>query len=85
MASHRKFADKYELPFQILSDPELTAIQAYDVWQEKKLYGKVSMGVVRSTYLVDENGVIEKVWPKVKPDTNAQEILDYLQGKGQES
>ena len=85
VASHRKFADKYELPFQILSDPELTAIQAYDVWQEKKLYGKVSMGVVRSTYLVDENGVIEKVWPKVKPDTNAQEILDYLQGKGQES
>ena len=84
VASHRKFADKYEIPFQILSDPELTAIQSYDVWQEKKLYGKVSMGVVRSTYLVDENGVIEKVWPKVKPDTNAQEILDYLQGKGQE-
>ncbi|RGZ00972.1 thioredoxin-dependent thiol peroxidase [Clostridium sp. AM58-1XD] len=76
--SHRKFADKYELPFILLSDPELTAIKAYDVWQEKKLYGKVSMGVVRSTYIVDEQGVIEKVYPKAKPDTNAAEILEYL-------
>ena len=77
-ASHQKFADKYGLPFILLSDPELTAIQAYGVWQEKKLYGKVSMGVVRTTYIIDENGVIEKVMPKVKPDTNAAEILDYL-------
>lgn len=77
-ASHRKFADKHSLPFLLLSDPELTAIQAYGVWQEKKLYGKVSMGVVRTTYIIDENGVIEKVMPKVKPDTNAAEILDYL-------
>jgi len=78
VASHLKFAEKYELPFVLLSDPELQAIGAYGVWQEKKLYGKVSMGVVRSTYLVDEQGVIEKVMPKVKPDTNAAEILAYL-------
>ena len=80
VASHQKFAEKYGLPFVLLSDPELTAIQAYGVWQEKKLYGKVSMGVVRSTYVIDKNGVIEKVMPKVKPDTNAAEILDYLRG-----
>ena len=80
-ASHAKFAAKYELPFVLLSDPQLQAIKAYDVWQEKKLYGKVSMGVVRTTYIIDENGVIEKAMPKVKPDTNAQEILAYLTGE----
>lgn len=79
-ASHKKFAEKYSLPFILLSDPELTAIRAYGVWQEKKLYGKVSMGVVRSTFIIDENGVIEKVMPKVKPDTNAAEVLAYLKG-----
>ena len=79
VASHQKFAEKHSLPFILLSDPELTAIQAYGVWQEKKLYGKVSMGVVRTTYIIDENGVIEKVMPKVKPDTNAAEILSYLE------
>ncbi len=78
-ASHQKFAEKYGLPFVLLSDPSLVAIQAYGVWQEKKLYGKVSMGVVRSTFLIDENGVIEKVMPKVKPDTNPSEVLAYLQ------
>lgn len=78
VASHVKFAQKYELPFILISDPELTAIQAYGVWQEKKNYGKVSMGVVRSTFIIDENGMIEKVMPKVKPDTNAAEILEYL-------
>ena len=78
VASHQKFAAKYDLPFILLSDPELQAIQAYDVWQEKKLYGKVSMGVVRSTYLIDEEGVIRQVMPKVKPDTNAADILAYL-------
>lgn len=77
-ASHLKFARKYDLPFVLLSDPELQAIQAYGVWQEKKLYGKVSMGVVRTTYLINEAGIIEKVMPKVKPDTNAEEILAYL-------
>lgn len=78
VASHQKFAEKYSLPFILLSDPELLAIKAYNVWQEKKLYGKVSMGVVRSTYIIDEKGVIEKVMPKVKPDTNAAEVLAYL-------
>ena len=77
-ASHAKFAAKYNLPFILLSDPELQAIKAYDVWQEKKLYGKVSMGVVRTTFVIDEAGMIEKVMPKVKPDTNAAEILAYL-------
>ncbi|HCO63067.1 MAG TPA: thioredoxin-dependent thiol peroxidase [Clostridiales bacterium] len=77
-ASHRRFADKYELPFLLLSDPELTVLQAYGVWQEKKNYGKVSMGVVRSTYLIDETGTIVQVMPKVKPDTNAQELLELL-------
>ena len=81
VASHAKFADKHELPFILLSDPELVAIQGYDVWKEKKLYGKVSMGIVRTTYVIDENGVIEKVMPKVKPDTNAAEILAYLDGE----
>ncbi len=77
-ASHQKFAEKYGLPFVLLSDPERVAIEAYGVWQEKKNYGKVSMGVVRSTYIIDEQGIIEKVMPKVKPDTNAEEILAYL-------
>ena len=80
-ASHAKFAQKHDLPFILLADPELEAIQAYDVWAEKKLCGKVSMGVVRTTYIIDEQGVIEKVMPKVKPDTNAEEILAYLTGK----
>ena len=80
VASHLKFAQKHELPFILLSDPELQAIQVYGVWQEKKLYGKVSMGVVRTTFVIDEQGNIEKVMPKVKPDTNAAEILQYLAG-----
>ena len=79
VASHLKFAQKYDLPFVLLADPDLKAIQAYGVWQEKKLYGKISMGVVRSTFIIDENGVIEKAMPKAKPDTNADDILSYLQ------
>lgn len=81
VASHLKFAQKYELPFILLSDPELQAIQAYGVWQEKKLYGKVSMGVVRTTFLIDAQGNIEKVMPKVKPDTNAADILAAPEGE----
>ena len=81
VASHLKFSQKHDLPFILLSDPELQAIQAYGVWQEKKLYGKVSMGVVRTTYIINEQGIIEKVMPKVKPDTNAAEILTFLAGK----
>ncbi|MBC5786479.1 MULTISPECIES: thioredoxin-dependent thiol peroxidase [Clostridiaceae] len=76
--SHVRFIEKYQLPFILLSDPDLKAIQDYDVWQEKKLYGKVSMGVVRTTYLIDEQGMIQQVWNKVKPDQNATEILSYL-------
>ena len=76
--SHLKFAMKHNLPFLLLSDPELQAIQAYGVWQEKKLYGKVSMGVVRTTFIIDAQGNIEKIMPKVKPDTNAADILAYL-------
>lgn len=78
VSSHKKFAEKYSLPFVLLSDPELVAIKAYDVWQEKKMCGKVGMGVVRITFIIDENGNIEKIMPKVKPDTNAMEILEYL-------
>lgn len=80
VASHKKFAEKNGLPFILLSDPERLAIEAYDVWKEKKQYGKVSMGVVRTTYVINEQGFIEKVMPKVKPDTNAAEILAYLTG-----
>lgn len=78
-ASHQRFAEKYALPFILLSDPELTAIRDYGVWQEKKNYGKVSMGVVRTTFVIDEAGMIELVMPKVKPDTNAEELLAYLE------
>ena len=72
------FATKYNLPFVLLSDTELSAIQAYGVWQEKKLYGKVSMGVVRTTFLIDEQGNVQAIMPKVKPDTNADEMLALL-------
>ncbi len=78
VASHQKFALKHSLPFILLSDVDLTAIKAYDVWQEKKMCGKVGMGVVRTTFIIDENGNIEKIMPKVKPDTNADEILSLL-------
>ena len=77
-SSHRNFAEKHKLSFILLSDSELTAIKDYGVWQEKKLYGKVSMGVVRTTFLIDEAGKIIKVMPKVKPDTNAAEVLAML-------
>ena len=77
-ASHQKFIKDYDLPFLLLSDPELEAIKAYDVWQEKTNYGKKSMGVVRSTFVVDEDGKIIKIFPKANPDTNAQDILEFL-------
>ena len=76
--SHLNFSMKYNLPFALLSDSDLSAIQAYGVWQEKKLYGKASMGVVRTTFLIDEQGNVQAVMPKVKPDTNADEILALL-------
>lgn len=77
-ASHKKFAEKYNLPFIILSDPDLVAIRAYGVWQEKKMYGKTSFCVVRSTFIIGPDGRIERVMPKVKPDTNAAEILEII-------
>lgn len=76
--SHKNFEAKYELPFTLLSDPELTCIQAYDVWKEKKNYGKVSMGVVRTTYLIDEDGIIIKAMTKVKAADNPQQMLEEL-------
>ena len=78
VASHAKFAQKYTLPFILLSDPELEASRAYGVWQEKKLYGKLSFGVMRSTFIIDEQGIVTHVMPRVKPDTNAAEILAML-------
>ena len=77
-ASHARFAEKYGLPFVLLSDENLDVIKAYGVWQEKKLYGKVSYGVVRTTFVIDGDGVITAVMPKVKPDTNAEEMLAML-------
>ena len=76
--SHQNFIQKYELPFLLLSDPQLEAIQAYDVWQEKKLYGKTYMGVVRATYIIDEDGMIEHVFEKADPTTNTQDVLALL-------
>lgn len=78
VASHKKFEEKYGLPFTLLSDTELSAIQAYDVWKEKNMYGKKTMGVVRTTYLIDEEGVIEKAFGKVKAVDNPKQMLDLL-------
>lgn len=78
VSSHQKFAAKYELPFRILSDPDHQVLEAYGVWQEKKLYGKVSMGTVRTTFLIDEEGVVQSVMKKVKPDTNACQVMGLL-------
>ena len=78
VASHKRFEEKYGLPFTLLSDPELAAIQAYDVWHEKKMCGKVSMGVVRTTYLIDENGIIVKAFDKVKAVENPAQMLELL-------
>ena len=78
VASHKKFQEKFGLPFTLLSDPELKVIQAYGVWQEKNMYGKKTMGVVRSTYLIDEKGVIVKAFGKVKAAENPRQMLDLL-------
>lgn len=78
VSSHKKFEEKYGLPFTLLSDPELECIKDYDVWQKKNNYGKISMGVVRTTYLIDEQGVIEKVFAKVNAEKNPEQMLDAL-------
>lgn len=81
IASHNKFSQKYALPFILLSDPELKTIKEFGVWQEKKNYGKITMGIVRTTFIIDESGSVEHIMPKVKPDTNAKEILEFLKQK----
>ena len=84
VASHKKFEEKYGLPFLLLSDPERTVIEAYGVWQEKKLYGKTTMGVVRTTYLIDENGIIQRAMEKVKAADNPGQMLERLdEGKAE--
>ena len=78
VASHKKFEEKYNLPFTLLADPELKDIKAYDVWQEKKNYGKVSMGVVRTTYLIDEQGMIARVFKNVKAAQNPEQMMESI-------
>ena len=78
VSSHKKFKDKYNLPFILLSDESLDTLIKYDVWKEKSMYGKKYMGIIRSTYLIDENGIIEKAYSKVNPSTNAKEMLELL-------
>lgn len=79
VASHKKFQEKYELPFELLSDPEHKVIEQYDVWKEKSMYGKKYMGIVRSTYLIDEEGNIEKALEKVKPQQNPEQMLKLVE------
>lgn len=81
VTSHKNFASKYQLPFILLSDPELSVIRSYDVWKEKNMYGKKVFGVVRTAFLIDEQGQIEQIFSKVKPDTNAVDVLSFLDGK----
>ena len=78
IASHARFAEKYSLPFILLSDPDKAVIEKYGVWQEKKMCGKISMGIVRTTYIIDKNGNVEKVFEKVKADGHVNEVMDYL-------
>ena len=78
VASHKRFEEKHGLPFTLLSDPEKEVIQVYDVWKEKKLYGKVSFGVVRTTYLIDEDGIIVRAFDKVKAADNPRQMLGEL-------
>jgi thioredoxin-dependent peroxiredoxin len=79
--SHKKFADKFQLPFRLVSDEDKSIVESYGVWGKKKFMGREYMGTNRVTYLIDEKGSIEQVWPKVKPETHANEILDWLQNK----
>jgi thioredoxin-dependent peroxiredoxin len=82
IASHEKFADKYGLPFPLLSDTDTTVSQRYGVWKEKNLYGKKYMGIARETFLIDKEGIVRKVWPKVKAEGHASEVLDTIEALG---
>jgi peroxiredoxin Q/BCP len=77
-SSHKKFADKYELPFTLLSDEDKKVLEKYGVWQEKSMYGKKYMGVVRTTVIIDKNGIIKKIFPKVKVNGHVEEVLNTL-------
>ena len=77
---HQKFKEKHNLPFYLLSDTDHSVIEAYGSWQEKKMFGKTSMGIVRSTFIIDENGIIIKTYEKVKPDQHGEEVLKILRG-----
>ncbi|MCL1924765.1 MAG: thioredoxin-dependent thiol peroxidase [Defluviitaleaceae bacterium] len=77
--SHAKFIEKYSLPFLLLSDENLETIQAYGLWKEKTNFGKTAFGVERTTFLIDEEGIIEKIYRRAKTDTNAQDVLNYLE------
>jgi peroxiredoxin Q/BCP len=82
VASHKKFADKFSLPFPLLSDTDTQVAQQYGVWKEKSMYGKKYMGVNRETFLIDKDGIVRKVWSKVKPEGHAQEVLDTITSLG---
>ena len=81
-ASHAKFEEKYDLPFLLLSDPDLKAANAYGVWQEKKLYGKISMGIVRSTFIIDPKGIIRAIFHKVRVEGHVEKVLKSLKELG---
>jgi peroxiredoxin Q/BCP len=82
LQSHDKFIAKHELTFPLLSDEDATVAQLYEVWKEKNMYGKKSMGMVRTTFVIDKEGVIRKIWPKVKVDEHADEVLEVIKGLG---
>lgn len=76
--SHRKFRDKHKLNFELLSDPDVKLIEAFGLWQEKRMFGKSYMGTIRATFVIDQNGIIQKVWPRVSPTDHGKEIYSYL-------
>jgi thioredoxin-dependent peroxiredoxin len=80
--SHQKFADKYGLPYPLLADTDTTVSQLYGVWKEKNYAGKKFMGINRETFLIDKDGIVRKVWPKVKADGHAQEVLETIESLG---
>lgn len=82
LASHQKFADKYGLPFPLLADTDTTVSQLYGVWKEKNMYGKKYLGINRETFLIDREGVVRKVWPKVKAEGHAQDVLNTIESLG---